>query len=132
MKRLLKLLLVSGVLIASLLAITYQSTLEKLSLDIGFDVTQGKLISIKQEGFVDIETFAKIDYPVYEMNKVLNNGEWKECPMESSLRENLNENVYNEISFQSGYYKYIENSGFMIKLLAYDVNKEILYYYCIE
>ncbi len=136
MKKLLKLLLgvvaVVGVLVGVTYVTTYKTPLEKLSENVGVDLTEGELVSLKQDGFVDVETHVVISFPISEMSKVMDNS-WSDYPMETSLSEEVSHFVDKTIidmsSIHSGYYKIIEDNEYILKVLIYDSINETMYYY---
>ena len=135
MKKLMKVLFVIGVGIGLLIAFTYKSPLEKLSEQLQVDLTQGKVIEISEEGFVDSEVHAVIKFPLAELNKI-KDGTWVSYPMDSSLNDKLSQLVDKEkiniTSINDGCYKVIENDDYDISILIYDSAEEIMYYYSIK
>ena len=138
-KRLRVIATISGLFVVFLFVFNTSNTskkVEALSQNMNMDISKGKLISYKQEGFVDIETFAKIEYPLYDFNGYLNEQTWKECPLEPALLQDLRmlleREDFNEITIENGYYKVIEKDVSLLKVMIYDTNKEILYYYYVR
>lgn len=135
MKKLMKVLFVIGIGIGLLIAFTYKSPLEKLSEQIQVDLTQGKIIEISEEGFVDREVYVKIDFSSAEINKT-KDGTWMSYPIEVSLNDKLSQLVDKEkidiTSIKEGCYKIIENDAYDISILIYDSAEEIMYYYSIK
>lgn len=135
MKKLMKVLFVIGIGIGLLIAFTYQSPLEKLSEKIQVDLTQGKIIEISEEGFVDIEVHAVIKFPVAELDKIKDET-WMSYPMYSSVNDKLSQLVDKEkidiTSIKEGCYKIIENDAYDISILIYDSAEGIMYYYSIK